>query len=90
VARPIPSPPPVIKAILPASLGIDLSFPITMRKTVGGRRFTCEILRAAIREQVGSTVKRLHRGGTIENIGAGRASKWKQAGLAFRGRIGAG
>jgi hypothetical protein len=35
------------------------------------------ILRAAIREQVGSTVKRLHREGTIENIGAGRSSKWK-------------
>jgi hypothetical protein len=35
------------------------------------------ILRAAIREQVGSTVKRLHREGTIANIGAGRASKWK-------------
>jgi len=39
-----------------------------------------KILRAAIREQVGSTVKRLHRRGTIENIGAGRASKWKLAG----------
>ena len=38
------------------------------------------ILRAAIREQVGSTVKRLHRNGVIENIGAGRASKWKLAG----------
>ena len=37
------------------------------------------ILRAAIREQVGSTVKRLHRNGAIENIGAGRASKWKLA-----------
>jgi hypothetical protein len=37
------------------------------------------ILRAAIREQVGSTVKRLHREGAIENIGAGRASKWKLA-----------
>jgi hypothetical protein len=35
------------------------------------------VLRAAIREQVGSTVKRLHRNGAIENIGAGRASKWK-------------
>lgn len=34
------------------------------------------ILRAAIREQVGSTVKRLHRNGAIENIGGGRASKW--------------
>jgi hypothetical protein len=39
------------------------------------------ILRAAIREQVGSTVKRLHRQGAIENIGAGRASKWKLAGV---------
>jgi hypothetical protein len=28
----------------------------------------------AVREQVGSTVKRLHRNGAIENIGAGRAS----------------
>jgi hypothetical protein len=37
------------------------------------------ILRAAIREQVGSTVKRLHRNGAIENVGAGRASKWKLA-----------
>jgi hypothetical protein len=35
------------------------------------------ILRAAIRAQVGSVVKRLHREGAIENIGAGRASKWK-------------
>src|SRR5437879_6051837 len=35
------------------------------------------ILRAAIREQVGSTVKRLHRSGAIESTGAGRASKWK-------------
>jgi chromosome condensin MukBEF MukE localization factor len=38
------------------------------------------ILRAAIREQVGATVKRLHRNGVIDNIGAGRASKWKLAG----------
>jgi hypothetical protein len=37
------------------------------------------ILRAAIREQVGSTVKRLHRNGAVENVGAGRASKWKLA-----------
>jgi hypothetical protein len=37
------------------------------------------ILRAAIREQVGSTVKRLHRTGAIENIGFGRTSKWKLA-----------
>jgi hypothetical protein len=37
------------------------------------------ILRAAIRDQVGSIVKRLHREGAIENIGAGRASKWRLA-----------
>ena len=37
------------------------------------------ILRASIREQVGSTVKRLPRNGAIENVGAGRASKWKVA-----------
>jgi hypothetical protein len=39
------------------------------------------ILRAAVREQVGSTVKRLHREGAIDNIGAGRASKWKLAAI---------
>jgi hypothetical protein len=39
------------------------------------------ILRAAIREQVGSIVKRLHRNGEVENIGARRASKWKLAGV---------
>jgi hypothetical protein len=38
------------------------------------------IASAAIRDQVGSTVKRLHRSGAIENIGAGRASNWKLAG----------
>jgi hypothetical protein len=38
------------------------------------------VLRAAIRDQVGSIVKRLHREGDIENSGAGRASKWKLAG----------
>lgn len=35
------------------------------------------ILRAAVRDQVGSTIKRLHRDGAVENIGAGRASRWK-------------
>jgi len=44
------------------------------------------ILHAAIREQVGSTVKRLHREGAIENIGAGRASRWKLI-VASRQRI---
>ncbi len=41
---------------------------------------TDSMLRAAIRDQVGSIVKRLHRSGEIENIGSGRASKWKLAG----------
>jgi hypothetical protein len=35
------------------------------------------ILRASIRDQVGSIMKRSHRGGAIENIGAGRTSKWR-------------
>jgi hypothetical protein len=37
------------------------------------------ILRAAVRNQVGSVIKRLHRNGSIESIGASRASKWKLA-----------
>jgi len=37
------------------------------------------VLRVAIRDQVGSVVKRLRREGAIENLGAGRASKWKLA-----------
>jgi len=32
---------------------------------------------AFIREQVGSTIQRLHRYGAIADNGAGRASKWK-------------
>lgn len=35
------------------------------------------ILRGAIRVQVGSIVKRLHRNGVIESIGAGRGIMWK-------------
>ncbi len=38
---------------------------------------TDSMLRTAIRDQVGSIVKRLHRSGEILNVGAGRASKWK-------------
>lgn len=37
------------------------------------------ILRAAIREQVGLIIKRLHRNGAVENVSAGRASQWKVA-----------
>ena len=35
------------------------------------------ILRAAIREQVGDVVKRLHRRGAVAKIGRGRAMRWK-------------
>jgi hypothetical protein len=35
------------------------------------------ILGAAIRYQVGSIVKRLHRKGKVEKIGRGRAMRWK-------------
>lgn len=39
------------------------------------------ILRAAIRDQVGDVVKRLHRRGEIEKIGRGHAIRWKPAGV---------
>ena len=55
--------------------------------TIAGRVITAKgfdggdaILRAAIHEQVGSTVKRFNRVGAVTNIGAGRASKWRLAG----------
>lgn len=35
------------------------------------------ILRAAIRDQVGDIVKRLHRRSEVEKIGRGRAIRWK-------------
>jgi hypothetical protein len=35
------------------------------------------ILRAAVRAQVGSTVKHLYRSSLVENIGAGQASRWR-------------
>jgi hypothetical protein len=35
------------------------------------------ILRAAIRDQIGDIVKRLHRRGEVEKIGRGRAMRWK-------------
>jgi hypothetical protein len=38
------------------------------------------ILRAAIRDQVGDIVKRLHRRGEVEKIGQGRATRWNLAG----------
>jgi hypothetical protein len=51
------------------------------RRVIAAKGFdqTDVMLHAAIRGQVGLIVKRLHREGTIENVGAGRASKWKLA-----------
>jgi len=48
-------------------------------RVIGTKSFDAAdaILLAAIHDQVGSVVKRLHREGTIENMGAGRASKWR-------------
>ena len=40
---------------------------------------TDSILHAAIRDQAGDIVKRLHRHGGIEKIGRGRAMQWKLA-----------
>jgi hypothetical protein len=48
--------------------------------TEKGFDLTDAILCTAIRHQVKSAVRRLQRGGTVENIGSRRASKWKLAG----------
>ena len=37
------------------------------------------ILRAAIRDQAGDIVKRLHRRGEVEKVGRGRAVRWRLA-----------
>jgi hypothetical protein len=50
--------------------------------TEKGFDLTDAILRTAIRDQVGLVVKRLNHGGTIENVGTGRASKWKLTDMA--------
>jgi hypothetical protein len=68
--------------VLRAAAGELLSTDDIASRLIAAKGFDAgdAILRAAIREQVGSTVKRLHREGMIENIGSGRASKWKLAG----------
>jgi hypothetical protein len=68
--------------VLRAAAGELLSTDDIASRLIAAKGFDAgdAILRAAIREQVGSTVKRLRREGMIENIGSGRASKWKLAG----------
>jgi hypothetical protein len=39
-------------------------------------------LRAAIRDQVGDIVKRLHKRGEIERVGAGRGARWRLVALS--------
>jgi hypothetical protein len=65
--------------VLRTAAGELLSTDDIAGRVIAGKGFDSgdAILRAAIRDQVGSTVKRLHRTGAIKNIGAGRASKWK-------------
>src|SRR5204863_7918080 len=67
--------------VLRTAAGELLSTDEITARVIAGKGFDTgdAILRAAIREQVGSIVKRLHRNGAVENIGAGRASKWKLA-----------
>jgi hypothetical protein len=69
-------------AVLRTAAGELLSTDDIAGRVSAGKGFDAgdKILRAAIREQVGSIVKRLHRSGAVENIGAGRASKWRLAG----------
>jgi hypothetical protein len=68
-------------AVLRTAAGELLSTDDVAGRVIAGKGFDPgdAILRVAIRDQVGSTIKR-HRNGANENIGAGRASKWKLAG----------
>ena len=68
--------------VLRTAAGEPLSTDEIAARVIAAKGFDLadSVLRVAIREQVGSTVKRLHRDGPIENMGAGRASKWKLAG----------
>jgi len=70
-------------SVLRTAAGELLSTDDIAGRVIAGKGFDAgdAILHAAIREQVGSIVKRLHRNGALENIGAGRASKWKLAGV---------
>jgi hypothetical protein len=67
--------------VLRTAPGESLSTNDIAGRVIAAKGFDADdaILRAAIREQVGSTVKRLHTKSLIENNGAGRASKWKLA-----------
>src|ERR1700720_1573965 len=65
--------------VLRTAAGEPLSTDDIAGRAIAAKGFdaTDSILRGAILDQVGSIVKRLHRGGESENIGTGRASKWK-------------
>ena len=67
--------------VLRTAAGEPLSTDDIARRVTASKGFDGgdAILRAAIRDQVGSVIKRLHRQSTIQNVGAGRASKWKMS-----------
>ena len=65
--------------VLRTATGEPLSAHDIAGRVIAAKDFEPEdaVLSAAIREQVGSIVKRLHRCGLIEKIGHGRAMLWK-------------
>jgi hypothetical protein len=66
-----------LAVMLRTAAGELLSTDAIARRVIAGKGFDAgdAILRAAIREQVGSTVKRLHRDGTVELSGRGRGAR---------------
>jgi hypothetical protein len=71
-----------LSRLILAALGIatePLTVDVLAERSMTEKSFdlTDAILRTAIRHQVKSAVRRLHRGGTVENVGTRRASKWK-------------
>ena len=66
-------------SVLRIAAGHSLSTDDLVGRVIAAKGFDAAdaILRTAIRDQIGAIVKRLHRDGAIENVGAGRASKWK-------------
>jgi hypothetical protein len=67
--------------VLRAASGKPLSTDEIAGRVIAAKGFDNRdaILRTAVRDQVGSIVKRLRRNGAIENIGAGRGTRWRLA-----------
>jgi len=69
------------RGVLRIAAGEPLSVSDIAGKVIIAKGFDIRdaVLRAAIRDQVGDAIKRLHRSGEVEKIGAGSASKWRLA-----------